>query len=167
MFDPLLTRENITLALSIFGSIGTSITLISSYLTKRKNLKINIASFTYKSHLQRLALLVTFENRSRLPISVTSISCSLHGKIITPIRYPQGVGEYIHRIGKDIVDKKFEYNLSFPADIQQLCAVSGYILFDISQEDLENLSTPLILQVHSTRGRAQKIELQPSQIEWF
>ena len=36
----LLTRENITLALSIFGSIGTLVTFISSYLSKRKNLRI-------------------------------------------------------------------------------------------------------------------------------
>lgn len=35
-----LTQENITLVLSIFGSIGTLVTFISSYLTKRKILKL-------------------------------------------------------------------------------------------------------------------------------
>lgn len=43
----LLTRENITLALSIFGSIGTLITFISSYLHTRKNLKIKISRAGY------------------------------------------------------------------------------------------------------------------------
>lgn len=59
----LLTQENITLALSIFGSVGALVTFISSYLSKRKNLKINITSSTYKKIMRKLILMITFENR--------------------------------------------------------------------------------------------------------
>lgn len=162
-----LTRENITLALSIFGSIGTLITFISSYLTKRKNLKIHIVSSTYKQNLQRLVLIITFENRSRLPISVTSTSAIINGNEYELLQHPHCVGEYTHKHGNNVVDRKFEYNLRFPSDIQQLSAISGYLLFDVVPKELENLSTPLILQVHSTRGLVQKIELQPNQIKWI
>ena len=163
----LFTQENITLALSIFGSVGTLVTFISSYLTQRKNLKINIISCTYKRQLGRMILIVTFENRSRLPISVTSISAIMNGNILKPLRHPHCVGEYTKKDGDEVIDRKFEYDLRLPADIQQLSAVSGYILFDVSLKELETLSTPLILQFHSTRGGVQQIELQPSQIKWI
>ena len=163
--NELLTQENITLALSIFGSIGTLITFISSYLSKRKNLKINIISATYKKSLDRLILVITFENRSCLPIAVTSISVTLHGEKLEPLRHPHCVGEYTQTHGKEVVDRKFTYNLDIPVGIQQLGAVSGHILFDVSPTELENHSTPLTLSVHSTRGRVQKIELQPHQIK--
>lgn len=69
----LLTRENITLALSIFGSIGTLITFISSYLHTRKNLKIKISRSGYGRSTPKMLISLTFENQSRLPISITSI----------------------------------------------------------------------------------------------
>lgn len=165
--NELLTQENITLALSIFGSIGTLITFISSYLSKRKNLKINIISATYKKSPDRLILVITFENRSCLPIAVTSISVTLHGEKLEPLRHPHCVGEYTQRSGDEVIDRKFTYNLQIPADIQQFGAASGYILFDISPEELQNQSTLLILAICSTRGRVQKIELQPHQIKWI
>lgn len=163
----LLTRENITLALSIFGSIGTLVTFISSYLSKRKNLRINITSSTYNESLNYLVLIITFENRSCLPISVTSISAILHGKELEPLCHPHCVGEYTQRNGNEVIDRKFTYNLQIPTAIQQFGATSGHILFDIPPEELRNQSTPLILAVYSTRGRVQKIELQPQQIRWI
>lgn len=163
----LLTRENITLALSIFGSVGTLITLISSYVTKRKNLKINVISSTYRKDLHRLILVITFENHSRLPIAITSVSIALNQENCDCLPYPYNVGEYIKRNGNEVVDRKFTYNLHLPSDIQQLSAVSGYVLFDISPKEIENLSTPLTLSIHSTRGKAQKIELPSNQIKWI
>ncbi len=166
IFQALFTRENITLFLSIFGSLGTLITFISAYLTKRKNLKIKISSPTYSLNLQKLMLSLSFENYSHLPLAITAISININNNAFLPSRYPQCVGEYIHRRGKEIIDRKFEYNLKLPADIAQLSAISGVILFDVSPKELENLSTPLILRVLSTRGKEQKIVLQPDQIKW-
>ena len=167
LLSAVFTRANITLALSIFGAVGTLVTFISSYLTKRKNLKINITSATYRKDLRWLLCTITFENRSRLPIAITSISVTINDKTIEPKPYPCCVNSYTHRIGNEVIDRKFEYNLNLPADIQQLSALSGHILLDIAPEVLENLSTPLTLAIHSTRGRIQKIELSPNQIKWI
>lgn len=162
-----LTRENITLALSIFGSLGTLITFISSYHSKRKNLKIIVDNIAYKSNHEMLIIIFTFENHSQLPISICDMSVTINSDKIHASKYIHSVGEYTHKNGNEVIDRKFEYNLRFPVDIQQLCAVSGYVLFDVSPTMLENLSTPLKLAIRSTRGRVQKIELKPSQIEWF
>ena len=161
-----LNRDNITLALSIFGSIGTLITLISSYLHTRKNLKIKIDKVGYRIKTQKLLITLTFENHSRLPISVTSIDVFVNDQQITLEKYPKCVEWYSHLDGKEVVDRKFLYNLNFPVDIQPLFAVSGSILLDASLKELESLSTPLILKVHSTRGREQRIEFPHNQIEY-
>lgn len=163
----LFTRANITLALSIFGAIGTLVTFISSCLTKRKNLKINVSSCAYRKDLHWLIFVVTFENRSRLPIAITSISATINNKKMDSLKYPHCVGDFAYRSGGTVVDRKFEYNLKLPADIQQLSALSGYVLFEISPIEFENLATPLILSICSTRGLVQKIELQPNQIKWI
>ena len=71
----LLTRENITLALSIFGAAGTLFTFITSYMSKRKNLKVQITKSSYRTDAHMLLITLTFENRSMLPIAITSIKC--------------------------------------------------------------------------------------------
>ena len=163
----LFTRENITLFLSVFGSFGTLITFISSYLTKRKNLKISISSCVYRKDFRWLIFVITFENRSRLPIAITSVSATLNNQEVKSLSYPHHVGDYVYRSGDKILDSKVEYNLKLPADIQQLSALSGYVLFELSPKEIENLSTPLILLIRSTRGRVQKIELSSDQIKWI
>ncbi len=165
-FSALLTRENITLALSIFGATGTLITFISSFITKRKNLRIKISDSVYNRIIKTLTFVVSFENRSHLPIAVTSVSFLLDGTESLPVKYPRCVEQYAHRQGKDVIDRKFLYNLNFPIDIQQLSSVSGHILLAIPQEELEKLSTPVIVQVHSTRGRVQQIKLPHDSIRY-
>lgn len=163
----ILTQENITLALSIFGSIGTLITFISAFVTKRKNLKLKLNTCVYKTDLQRLVIGITFENRSQLPIAVTSVSLIVNNQESLPLKHPHCVGSYAHREDGEVIDRKFTYNLDFPVDISQLSAVSGQILFEFSPVVLKKLSTPLTLLIHSTRGRVQKILFQPDQIQWF
>lgn len=162
----ILTRENITLALSIFGTLGSLFTFLSAFLTKRKNLKISIKSATYNPKFNSLAIIFCFENRSRLPIAVTSVSIESDVNIkLNP--HPNYVGKCNYKDNGTIVDWHFEFDLKFPVDIAQLSACSGFVLFDISPDALQSLSTSLNFRVHSTRGRAQKIELKSGQIEWL
>lgn len=166
IIETLFTRNNITLFLSIFGSVGTLITFISSYLTKRKNLKIKLVSCTYRKDLGWLVFVIAFENHSHLPIAITAISAVLNNQTIKAMPHPHPVGDFVYRNGNNILDTKVEYNLKLPADIQQLSALSGYVLFELLPEEIENLSTPVTLAVRSTRGREQKIELSPDLIKW-
>lgn len=161
------TRENITLGLSIFGAFGTLITFVSTYLTKRKNLKIYFSDVAYKKQLHLLVVPITFENRSQLPIAVTSIACSFNGEEHPLVDYPRCVESYSRREGQEVVDRKFLYNLNFPVTIQQLDAISGRILLELSPKDLEKLSTHLTFQVYSTRGKVQKIILPHDQIKYY
>lgn len=161
------TKDAITLILAIIGAVGTFTNYFFSYLAKRKNLKITVARIALKIPINTLVVSLCFENKSQLPISITSISFLVDEIETMPCKYPELVEEhYVERKGV-LVNSKFLYNLNLPLDIQQLGAASGHILLDISQEKLQNLSTPLIVQVHSTRGKVQKITLPLDQIEYF
>ena len=161
-----ITRANITLLLSIIGSLGTCITFLSSYRNKRKNLKIKLSNAEYKKDQKQLLLDVSFENRSQLPIAITSVDIYLNGHQVTAESYPLCVEEYAHYHGKEVIDRKFKYNLDFPVCLQPLYAVAGQMVLDISPKDFENPSTPLTFQVHSTRGKVQQIELPCGQIKY-
>lgn len=161
----LLTRDNITLALSIFGALGTIFTIISTFILNRKNLSINIASCT--NRYGKLYINMTFINKSRQPISVFSIKLKASEKIYSSLPYPENVGKYTLRDGNEIIDRVFTYTLPLPIDLQALGAASGYISFDVPKEVLKNSSIPLTLLVQSTRGTVQKIELNHTLIEYL
>lgn len=163
----LLTRENITLALSIFGSLGTLFTFFFSFITHRKNLKISITSATYKPKFNELALIFCFENRSRLPIAITSITTKFNSVDISLKSHPNYVGNIKFEENNQVVHRLFEFDLKIPVDIAHLSACSGFVLFDISPDALQNVSTALNFQVHTTRGSVQKIELTSDRIKWL
>lgn len=163
----LFTQENVTFVLSVFGSLGTLFTFVYTYWTKRKNLKVKIVSATYKKDRQQLILIVNFENRSQLPISVISANLSFSKETHKPLRYPKWVGHHKYSDGPEVVDRKFTYNLEFPINMNSLTAASGYILFDIPEEKLQNLSTAAILRLRVTRGLALRILLKQNQIKWI
>ena len=161
LISQFFTKANITLLLSIIGSFGT---LIALY-TKRKNLKIQVSNVAYKKAQKQMLLDITFENRSQLPIAITDVHVFLNNHELTVEKYPLCVEEYSHLHGKEVVDRKFLYNLEFPIAIQQLGASAGKMLLEFSPEELEHPSTPLPLQVHSTRGKVQQIPLPCDQIK--
>lgn len=163
----LLTKENVSLALSIFASLGTVITFLNSCLAKRKNLIIRINSAAHNSILQKYIINLSFENRSQLPIAITAVAAKLGNEELPIVSYPYYVGHADFSDKGIVVDRKFTYNLNFPVDIPQLSGASGHILFEYVLTNLQTPSTPLILTIHSTRGRTQQIELKPDLIKYF
>ena len=159
-----ITKDDITLIIAIIGAIGTLYSMVSSLWIKRKNLKISISNAAYRKDLHTLMLPISFENRSHLPITVTSVRIFSLENELHVSEYPRCVNEYTHRHGSEIVDRKFQYNLNFPIGIGVLGAVSGCILLDISPKEFEKISTPLTVQVRSTRGLVQKKQLEPNSI---
>lgn len=159
VFLSLFTKANITLLLSIIGTIGTVSTFVISFLNKRKRLRISFSDIIYRNDLKTLIVGTTFENKSQLPIAITKIFLLYNGVQHSCIPYPRCVSTYAHKIGKDTVDRINTYNMNLPIDINQLSAKSGYFLFDIPEEDVQTLRTGAFLLVHSTRGKVMRISL--------
>lgn len=154
----LLTHENITLALSIFGSLGTIFTLIHSFVTKRPNIKVTIDGLVYRSQEQRLIANIIFENHSRLPITITNVMLKFDDNTIYPADYPVLISQYQFTI-KDFVDHIQTYNTKLPFCINQLDAIGTYLVFEIPKSSVQNLSIPLTFEVHTSRRLIKEIVL--------
>lgn len=155
----LFNKANITLFLSIIGSIGTLSTFVISFLNKRKKLHISVSNVSYSKEQRILFVPITFENRSQLPIAVTDVILVNKGHQYFHLPYPRQVSCYTHTIGNEVVDRINTYNANLPIDISQLSAKSGYFLFDIPTGVSQTLETDTFLLIHSTRGKVMKIEL--------
>lgn len=152
----LFTKENLTFALSVIGSVGTAI----NFFRSRKNLKLKLQYFGSSSDKQISLAYIQFENKSVSPILITDV-CIIIGNVAYPCqKLPTVVQTTSRKIGKENFYHDI-YNLSFPIQIGGIGGTSGYLLFDIPGFELEVLQFPIILQVVTNRGQSKKYRLYP------
>lgn len=153
----LFTRDNITLALSIFGSIGTVGTWLYNYIKTRKSFTVELNG--YRFNPKGLLLHVQFMNKSTLSLSINEIAIK-HNDIEYPCsKIPQKVLETTNRIGGVIVDHKEYYSLEFPINLPALCGSSGYLYFSSDSNNFPQISTEVTVIIRSNRGRAVERKL--------
>ncbi len=148
----LFTRNNITLALSIFGAIGTVGTWIYNYIKTRKSFTIELNGYRFNPN--GLLLHVQFVNKSTLSLSINEIAIKHNENEYPCSKIPQKVLETTKRIGKEIVDHKEYYSLEFPINLPALCGTSGYLYFSSDSENFPQISTEVTVIIRSNRGRA-------------
>lgn len=147
----LFNRENITLVLSIFGSLGTVFTIFYNIVINRKNLNVRIVGYRY-SDKKSLLLYIAFENRSRLPISVTGINVMINGIWYSCAEPPITVLNETFRTGK-IVTSHHEYkSLALPISLTSLGGTSGYVYFEFPEALFQTDATQLKFLINSSRG---------------
>lgn len=150
----LLSKENITLCLSIFGSIGTIATWIYSYIKNRK--KFSFESNGFLSTNKGLILHTQFVNHSRLSIAITAISIKLRGQDYFCGRIPEKVLEHTRRKGQTIVSHKEYFSLDFPINLASLCGTSGYLYFPFDEENPPELPSKTTVTIYTNRGRTSE-----------
>lgn len=152
-----LTRDNITLVLSIIGSVGTIVTWFVAWLKSRKNISVIIVKICKTKNYLFMYLMIT--NNSRLPITINNVSI-IHDDITYPcFELPTKILSSETRTGDLVKDTKNYYTVKFPINLSSLMGTSGYFAFDIPQEDLQTLTTPVKLQVCTNRGKAIEMKL--------
>lgn len=155
----LLSKENITFALSVFGSIGTLWTIIQS----RKNLDFKLHYFGYSKERKLALAYIQFVNKSRIPISITDVCLKIDRVVYPCKKIPSIAGTVLHKcFGTQSVDNF--YSVQLPIFLSALGGTSCYLVFDIPQEYDTPLSTPVKITVSSNRGRTLEVELQPDQV---
>lgn len=156
-----LTRDNITLALSIFGSLGASASWAVIYLSQRKKFRLSIAEFMPNN--KGCLFYMMFENQSRLPISITRIMIMEHGQTVDCVVIPKIVREFTCTAGTEVIERKIDYSLPFPVSLSPLAATSGYVSFECDQPLLKKGTTTVTFEIYTNRGKASRIELELSQ----
>lgn len=156
--DKLLTRENITLALAVFGAVGTLVTWIYHWFTSRKSLEVQLLRIYTPS--KALACFFSISNKSRLPISVLSVSVFIDGVSFQNVPIPHiTYSVSTTRNGETTI--KHEYPaLTFPINLTGLSGTSGFVDFEIPEEVSQKIATPLIVQVATNRGNLSKTALE-------
>lgn len=149
----IFTKDNITFALAILGSIGT----VYTFIAQRRKISLSIHYYSYKN--RSLLMYVSFSNRSHLPISITNVSV-VQDNICYPCVYvPTKVREYTHKIGKEIISHKEIMSIQFPISLLSLAGFSGYLYFDMLPDTYPDAPTELILEVCASRGKAKRMKL--------
>lgn len=156
-FSKFLTRDNITLALSIFGSVGTLTSAILSFIRSRKRISITIPKLYHNN--SSMWLYVIIENNSRLPISINSVSACFSDKLFHSSQIPQKILEVTQQTGNIVTDKKEYFSIKFPISLPALSGTSGYLYFEVPATFLESPSTQLCFQVGTNRGVIKKTKL--------
>lgn len=147
------TRENITFILALIGSFGTCSTLVA----QRKKISLSIQSYSYKNG--SLLAYISFNNLSRLPISILNVSIVLNEVCYPCVYIPIKVCETIRRSGKEIINYKEEYSIQFPISLSSLAGSSGYLYFDKLPENYPDAPTTVTVEVSTNRGKAKRMRL--------
>lgn len=150
----LFTRNNITLALSIFGSLGTAFTFIHTFIINRKNVNVRIIGHRYSN--KSLLTYMAFENNSRLPISITGISVFIGGIAYSCVEPSVIALETTYRTGKTITSHHEYKTLSLPINLSSLGGTSGYVYFEFPEANIQSDATQLNFSISSNRGTVMK-----------
>lgn len=159
-----LTRENITLTLSIFGSLGTFFTWLYIFIKNRKNFDIKIVGHLYGYDNKSLLIFVSLTNKSRLPISITDIRIKMFDSIYQCGKIPVKVHEVTTKCKGEILSHHEYFSLSFPISLPELGGASGYLFFDFPELVAQPLSSQVTLLISSNRGKTVEKRLSLGRI---
>lgn len=133
-------------------------TWIKDFVSQRKNIHGRILSI--KSYSDVTYVYLALENRSRLPIAVTSIDLVLNQSTYTCTALPTLVSSTTRRCKDTILKYAEEYSTSLPIRIQQLGAASILALFENMNQLPPDDATTLMLVIYTNRGKPVQMTLE-------
>ena len=148
-----ITRENITLALAILGSFGTLSSWFFVLLKNRKNLKMHIVGHRFSEDNHSLLIYTMFENKSRLPISITGIYVEIGNVLYSCEKIPIVTFEETVRNRNQIISRREYRSMTLPISIPELGGTSGYVYFEFPATSEQLPSTHLNFQLSTNRGK--------------
>lgn len=151
------TRDNITLAIALFGALGTAISGISNFIHSRKRFSLQIIKMFHSEEF--MVAYIAIQNESRLPISVNDISIIIGKEEYTGNSVPPRSLRLIDPT-TDIPTDREHFTIQFPLNLGALAGASGYICLDVPEEVSQKLPTHLIFRVATNRGNSVRKKLE-------
>ena len=155
--NSLLTQDNITFAIALFGALGTLFTWLVNCLHSRVKLDIHIVKLYCCD--SKLVAYISIQNQSKLPVSIENISFSVDGITYGNYPVPKKIFTITSRSGKEITGREFIYSMPFPINLASLAGTSGYVYFEFPKGSLKNLATPLTVRVSTNRNKVVQKKL--------
>lgn len=148
----ILTRENITLFLSILGSVGTVSGWFYHWMVNRKNLTFKVSGHCVDN--DGLFIYFQITNNSRLSITINAISLFLDNKEIYCRLTPDALYTIQHGSREERI-----LLTAFPLSLAPLYGASGCTYFPFEPETKPPASNTLAFVIRTNRGRAIKTQL--------
>ena len=148
LFDQL----NVTTVIAVAGFCLSLWTSISSWVTKRKNLRFTI--YFARAAQDTVYFRLGVENLSQLPIAISRVQIKIGGAWFDCTPLPTIVQEHVRQSGKEIISRETVYSYALPIDLGPLGAFKGVLLFQWLPCLPERSETVVNLRVSTNRGRA-------------
>lgn len=125
---------------------------VYTFIHQRRRLNVTLEA--HQLLPKSLVLLLIFENKSRLPISITRISLLAGTEMLHSI--PQSVAFFmtVKNQGRPNEEKKEYCSTEQPINLGSLGAQSAYVFFRDYRQTLPEVPTRLTLELCTNRGKA-------------
>ena len=152
-FSDLFTRDNITLALAILGSVLSVWSLIATALSRRVRLSITVSEYKSFARESACQMYIQIANHSSLPVAITRLQFSLNGNSYDCCSFPEKVRVFT-TTSNDIesVERVF-YTLPMPISLDALGATCGYVQFSRPKGIFPLAPKDVTLLVSTNRAR--------------
>lgn len=152
-----MLKDNITLAIAIFGAIGTLVNWFYSFIRNKKNISISIPQLMHKSN--NIYFFIVIENKSLLPISINQISLISNDSKFVFSQIAVKMFETTHTSGGVVTDRHKIFTIQFPVSLNGLCGTSGFLYLTLPEDVSETLPNNLSFEVATNRGLIKKKKL--------
>jgi hypothetical protein len=150
-------RDIVLFVVSGLAFIMSLSSWVHTWTTQRRNLEISIIKYYKVSEYHYFML--SLENRSRLPITISRFKAMFGGEAVQCSLTPIIVKETTRTYGNSAVERTNLFSAQFPLAIGSLGGISEIIVFQNSQEEPEDSPTHWIFQVYTNRGRSFQVKL--------
>lgn len=153
----LLSRENITLALALFGTVGTLINALINFFHQRLKLRFELTNLSVIA--RTFHIYAIFTNFSRLPVSISSISVKIKDRWFPCSFIPVKMSERTRTVNSQVLPPIETYSTPMPIEIGSLGSFGGFFVFDNFPKDLQLPAIPDSFLIATNRGNIiQKIQ---------
>lgn len=153
----MIAKDLVLFFISCAAFIMSTLTWICTFVYQRKNISFEILEC--RNNSTQLLIYLAIVNKSRLPVSITSIAIVKDELIIPCVKFPKAVMTEKHTIAGKLIDLKNTYTMTMPISLSPLAGTSGFCYFEFSQAaDLTN-AKDLTFQVCTNRGKAVQMTL--------
>lgn len=156
-----VTKENITFLLGLFGSAGTFYTFVSKFFLNHVKVECSIAE--YVPAKDSVILYMMFINKSHLSVSITDVKIWNRSSAYSCEKAPHIVRidarNSINKAEKTVIYKEAIYAAQFPINLPSLSGSSGYLYFQIPQENFQCDSKSLTVELNTNRNQKYQMTL--------
>lgn len=148
----------------VIGFIASGVSLVLSVLNfviaainRRRKINISILEYSFGSGENQF--LLSFENCSQLPVSISRIFLHIDGKKYECVLLSQVVREIIHFRNGTSETEEIK-TLPLPIYLGALGCASGYVLFQKCSRGFESNETRVIFELYTNRGKIKSLKSQ-------